>query len=90
MHALGAPEVVIKNGAEDCLVALAGEAGSEHWRVSPPEVPNPVDTTAAGDSFNAAYMAARLMGASAQAAAARGVALAAQVIQQRGAIVNAP
>ena len=94
LHALGAEEIVIKNGAEACLVSLTGDTkvdvGSGQWRVTPPVVARPVDTTAAGDSFNAAYLADRLMGARAEAAAAQGAALAAQVIQQRGAIVNAP
>lgn len=90
LHALGASEVVIKNGVEDCLVSLAREASDEQWRITPPAVARPVDTTAAGDSFNAAYLAARLMGASAQAAALAGAKLAAEVIQHRGAIVNLP
>ena len=94
LHALGVAEIVIKNGAGTCLVSLVGdgtdstEAGK--WRVTPPLIARPVDTTAAGDSFNAAYLTARLMGARAEAGAARGAALAAQVIQHRGAIVNAP
>ncbi len=88
LHALGAPEVVIKNGAGDCLVSLNGDAAAEHWLVSPPEVPQPVDTTAAGDSFNAAYFAARIQGAGAEEAARRGVGLASQVIQHQGAIVD--
>ena len=94
LHALGVAEIVIKNGAGTCLVSLVGngtdgiEAGE--WRVTPPPISRPVDTTAAGDSFNAAYLAARLIGAEAEAAAVRGTALAAQVIQHPGAIVNAP
>jgi len=94
LHAHGVEEIVIKNAAEACLVSLTGDTavdvGSGQWRVTPPVVAHPVDTTAAGDSFNAAYLADRLMGARAEAAAAQGAALAAQVIQQRGAIVNAP
>lgn len=94
LHALGAPEIIIKNGAGTCLVSLMGDglgdAKAGEWRVTPPAIARPVDTTAAGDSFNAAYLAARLMGAAAQAAAARGAALAAQVIQHPGAIVNTP
>lgn len=87
LHGLGAPEVVIKNGAEDCLVSLEGAPGGKQWRVSPPRVARPVDTTAAGDSFNAAYIAARMTGATADNAARRGVEFASRVIQHQGAIM---
>jgi 2-dehydro-3-deoxygluconokinase len=46
-----------------------------------------VDTTAAGDSFGAGYMAARLAGKDAAAAARAGHTLAGAVIRQRGAII---
>jgi len=48
-----------------------------------------VDTTAAGDSFAGAYLAARLAGASAAAAARAGNRLAARVIQHAGALIPA-
>ncbi len=53
----------------------------------PPE--RVVDTTAAGDSFSAGYLAVRLNGGGAQQAAQRGHQLAATVIQHRGAIIPA-
>jgi 2-dehydro-3-deoxygluconokinase len=46
-----------------------------------------VDTTAAGDSFNAGYLAARMRGAAPDEAARAGHALASQVIGYRGAIL---
>jgi 2-dehydro-3-deoxygluconokinase len=46
-----------------------------------------VDTTAAGDSFAGAYLAARLTGATPAAAALAGNQLAAVVIQHRGALI---
>ena len=58
LQAFGIAEMVVKNGPNSALVAAGGR--QEHVPV--PEVVKPVDTTAAGDSFNAAYMAARLSG----------------------------
>jgi 2-dehydro-3-deoxygluconokinase len=46
-----------------------------------------VDTTAAGDSFGAGYMAARLAGKDPASAARDGHTLAGAVIRQRGAII---
>ena len=52
-----------------------------------PPAPRVVDSTAAGDSFNAGYLAARLTGASEAEALAAGHALASKVVQHRGAIL---
>ena len=46
-----------------------------------------VDTSGAGDSFNGAYLAARLKGQSAQESAKAGLAMAAKVVAQPGAII---
>jgi 2-dehydro-3-deoxygluconokinase len=46
-----------------------------------------VDTTAAGDSFAAAYLAARLAGVDSTAAARAGHQLARTVVQHPGAII---
>jgi 2-dehydro-3-deoxygluconokinase len=55
--------------------------------VPAPRAGNVVDTTAAGDSFAAAYLAARLAGADLQTAARCGHSLAGAVVQHRGAII---
>jgi 2-dehydro-3-deoxygluconokinase len=47
----------------------------------------PVDTTGAGDSFNGAYVAARLGGDGPEAAVKKAHANAARVIQAYGALV---
>ena len=79
-------EVVIKRGAAATLVRVAGGAVVQVPTVPVPQV---VDTTAAGDSFAGAYLAARLGGATPVAAAAAGNRLAARVVQHRGAIMPA-
>ena len=78
----GADEVVVKDGAKGCLVFADGDA---QWK--PTEKVNAVDTTGAGDSFNAAYLAARLSGLSSDIACHNAQSLAAKVVQQHGAIV---
>jgi 2-dehydro-3-deoxygluconokinase len=83
LQAYGIGEIVVKNGPSGALVA--DKNGRESVPV--PEVVQPVDTTAAGDSFNAAYLAARLNGESPVAAAAAAHGLAGQVIRHRGAIM---
>lgn len=53
-----------------------------------PQAAKVVDTTAAGDSFNAGYLGAMLRGQSQAEALMAGHTLAAAVVQQRGAIVD--
>ncbi len=76
-------EVVLKRGKSDCLTWLDGS----HRRVTAERVSDVVDTTAAGDSFAAAYLAARLRGVPPEAAARAGHRLAAVVIRHPGAII---
>ncbi len=83
MHGLGVPEVVVKSGADGAYVAST----STQQVVPCPVVLEPVDTTAAGDSFNAGYIAMRRSGATEVEAATGAHRLAAVVIQHRGAIV---
>jgi 2-dehydro-3-deoxygluconokinase len=84
LRELGAGEVAAKLGPDGALVA-AGTAPPVH--VAVPARVAAVDTTAAGDSFNAAYLAARLAGQAPHDAALRGHRLAGIVVSHRGAIV---
>lgn len=83
---LPCPEVVVKRGAEPTLLRLAGQPLVS---VATEPVATVVDTTAAGDSFAGAYLAARLGGESPESSARAGNRLAAQVIQRRGALIPA-
>jgi 2-dehydro-3-deoxygluconokinase len=85
-HAAGVEEVVVKRGADSCLVAIADQPLLEVPAVKLPKE-NVIDTTAAGDSFSAGYLAVRLTGGDAEAAAKRGHLTASTVIQYRGAII---
>ena len=83
LRSAGVGEIAVKRGEQPCLVA-SGEATTP---VSIAQPVTPVDTTAAGDSFNAGYLAARLGSATAVAAAEQGHRLASAVIRHRGAII---
>jgi 2-dehydro-3-deoxygluconokinase len=76
-------EVVLKRGADACLIRCE----DERFEVPALVVEKVVDTTAAGDSFSAAYLASRLKGGSPQDAALAGHRLASRVIQVPGALI---
>jgi 2-dehydro-3-deoxygluconokinase len=82
LQAFGIGEIVVKNGPNSALVAASG---AEEF-VPVPEVVVPVDTTAAGDGFNAGYLAARLAGRDPAQAAGAAHRLAADVIRHHGAL----
>lgn len=83
LQAFGVGEIVVKNGPNSALIASAGQREA----VPVPEVVVPIDTTAAGDGFNAGYLAARLAGKNMLDAAREAHQLAGQVIRHRGAIM---
>jgi 2-dehydro-3-deoxygluconokinase len=82
-RALGVGEVVVKCGGDPCVVWHGGRL----HEVAAQPVSDVIDTTAAGDSFGAAYMAARLAGQGPEDAARAGHRLAGTVIRHRGAII---
>jgi 2-dehydro-3-deoxygluconokinase len=83
LRTAGVPEAVVKLETPACHV-IAGDVGEV---VEADPVEEVVDTTAAGDSFAAAYIAARRHGFSPVAAARVGHKLAGAVVRYRGAII---
>src|ERR1700687_1702068 len=83
LQAFGIGEIVVKNGPNSALVAVAG---AQEF-VPVPEVMVPVDTMAAGDGFNAGYLGARLTGIEPAQAAGAAHRLAGDVIRHHGAFV---
>ena len=81
--ALGPAEVVVKNGEAPALLGVGGDR--REIAATRGEV---VDATGAGDSFNGAYLAARLEGADPVEAAKAAHKVACVVIGHRGALVD--
>ena len=85
LHRRGVAEVAIKLGRAGCFLYSTQFTGE----IPAQPVPVVVDSTAAGDSFNAGYLAARLLGADPPRAGRLGNGLAARVIAYPGAIIPA-
>ena len=75
---------IVKNGSGRITALDAGQVIS----CNPIQDVTLVDSTAAGDSFNAGFIAARLQGADLRDAVQFGASLAAQVIAKLGALVE--
>lgn len=81
----GAGTILVKNGAN--RITLLDHEGLRGLDLDPVE--KVVDSTAAGDSFGAGVVATLVEGGTVETAVRRGAALAAKVIQTRGALVTA-
>lgn len=81
---IGVEEVAVKNGSEPAVIATRNSRDT----VAPPAAGKVVDATGAGDSFNGAYLSARIAGASPREAAEAAHRVAGIVIAQRGALVD--
>jgi len=80
----GAEEVVVKNGGEDALIVSSAREDI----VPAKKDAAVIDTTGAGDSFNGAYLSARLLGHSTIEAAEVAHRTASIVIGHKGALVD--
>jgi 2-dehydro-3-deoxygluconokinase len=77
-------ELVLKRGAQDAVIISNGS----QVHIPVPPVANVIDTTGAGDTFNAGYLAARLQNTSAEDAARQGIRCAGIIIRHRGAVIE--
>ncbi|MDN2666167.1 sugar kinase [Vibrio sp. 14N.309.X.WAT.E.F5] len=85
LHTLGVKTVVVKLGAEGCLISENLE--DMPVKVTTTPVETVVDSTSAGDSFNGGFLSCYLAGGSVSEACQQGNALARLVIQHHGAII---
>lgn len=85
LHALGVKTVVVKLGAEGCLISETPE--DEPVKITTTPVETVVDSTSAGDSFNGGFLSCYLAGGSIEEACHQGNTLARLVIQHHGAII---
>ncbi|MDX1304381.1 sugar kinase [Photobacterium sp.] len=81
----GVGQVVLKMGAQGCHYVNFATGESVHIDTTP--VAKVVDTTSAGDSFNAGFLAGYLTNRTPQESALQGHQLAGTVIQHKGAII---
>lgn len=79
----GAGLIVVKDGAR----AIRYKCGTELGEVAVAPVDTIIDSTAAGDSFNAGFLASEDQGLSMAARLRRAAAVAGQVVQGKGALV---
>lgn len=77
-------EVVVKNGHHGCHLFKDNQRFFHPLK----SILSPVDTTAAGDSFNGAYLAAKLQGKSVDDCISAGQQCASTVIMHKGAIID--
>lgn len=85
-QAAGCNMVVVKNGAEDVLIA----DGSDRTKLETPPVKTPLDTTGAGDSFNGAFLADYVVRMELAPSVRAAQACSAQVICHYGALMPMP
>jgi len=79
----GVAEIAVKLGAGGCFLSMLDGAKT----IATTPVEQVIDSTAAGDSFNAGYLAGRLLGNAPDEAARLGHRVAGRVVCHRGAVI---
>ena len=90
LHGFGCPVIVLKDGPDGALLSRVGAPSSltrSSEQIPCPAVASPVDTTAAGDSFNGAFLAAIHDGAAEADGIKHAHEVAREVVTHPGAIV---
>lgn len=85
LQQLGVKTIIVKLGAEGCLVSESPHQAP--ILIETTSVETVVDSTSAGDSFNGGFLSCYLSGGSIEQACHQGNALAGLVIQHKGAII---
>ncbi len=80
----GVAEIVVKDGAGPILLSVAGRT----HKMPTPALATIVDTTGAGDAFNAGYLSGRVLAASPEDCARAGQNMAAAVLSNHGALAS--
>lgn len=81
---LNISEIVLKRGSENVVILK----GTERTETAVPPVTDIVDTTAAGDTFNAGYLAAHLAGKNPDECARQANRCAGVIIRHRGGVID--
>ena len=84
-EAAGVKQVIVKDGPNPVLFK---DADGVEGEFAPTLNPSPIDTTAAGDSFNAGFLSVYLQSGDIRTAVAVGCDLSFQVVSHRGALVS--
>ncbi|AWB64948.1 ketodeoxygluconokinase [Saccharobesus litoralis] len=86
LQGFGVSEIILKRGTEPCLIEIDGGVTQSIPAIKVAKE-NLADTNAAGDSFSAGYLSARLAGQAPAESAAIAHRVASTVVQHRGAII---
>ena len=86
LHGLGVKELIIKDGGNGCQYSTLEQQNATHYPTN--KINKVIDTTAAGDAFNAGFLSAWLQDQAIEECAKQGNYIAGQVIQHQGAIVE--
>ena len=82
---LGSAVCIVKDGPGPVSVVMAGH---DITRIDVEALPSPVDTTGAGDAFNASVLASWIAGRNLSESVRRGCGTASLVVMQSGALVH--